>query len=858
MKRMSLGILAHVDAGKTTLSEGLLYQAGNLRKLGRVDHRNAFLDYDQQERSRGITIFSKQAILHWNDVEITLIDTPGHVDFSTEMERTLQVLDAAVMIISGIDGVQSHSETIWRLLQYYHIPTYIFVNKMDISYRAKEDLLAELKQNFSSSILDFQQLDEEELAMCDEELLESYLSTMNISKEQITGLIQQRKCFPCYFGSALKQQGVKELIEGLACYYPQKTYPSEFGAKIFKITHDENHQRLTHLKITGGQLKAKQKLADDEKVDQIRRYNGSKYAMENVAEAGMIVAVKGFSSLMAGEGLGFEQSEYQPQLTSFMNYRLVYPATCDRFTMLKMMQEVALEDPQLAVSYDEQHQEIRVQLMGEVQQEVLAKLIEERYQVAVSFDQGKINYKETILDKVEGVGHYEPLRHYAEVHLILEPLPMGEGLQFASVVSEDELSRNWQRLILSHLQQKQHKGVLTGSPITDMKITLCSGKSHLKHTEGGDFRQATYRAVRQGLKKAKSIVLEPYVNFRLEVDNEVLARAIHDIERMNGTFEIGGNDKLAMISGSVALAKIQHYQNEVAAYTKGKGKLTCIFKGYEPCQDQEGVIESFAYDSESDIADPTGSVFCSHGSGFNVAWNEVEQYMHLPYSLKAEQPKLLQIKEKALKTYGDEDLADIFLKTYGEGKRYKQSTRKDASIQKQQLVEIKRKPLCILVDGYNMIFSWPQLKEIARENMDAARSLLMQMMGDYQGYRECLLILVFDAYQVSEHVETLYKDQSIYVVYTKQAQTADMYIEKTTHELSNRYHVIVATSDGLEQLIVISQGAHRMSARELLKEVEATKKIRMKEFNENQRRFRHLPMEGMWDQLEEKEKNEDE
>lgn len=853
MKHVVIGTLAHVDAGKTTLSESMLYLSGSIRKLGRVDHGDAFLDYDKQERSRGITIFSKQAICQWKDNEFTLLDTPGHVDFSSEMERTLQILDYAILIINGVDGVQTHTETIWKLLEHYQIPVFIFINKMDTAYLTKEELLTELRKRLDERCIDFTASSDEmmeQAAMCDDELLEDYMKHTIIDKSLLSAKIQERKVFPCYFGSALKRQGIETFLDGLSEFIVMHDYPEEFGAKVYKITRDENGNKLAHMKITGGSLKVKAKLGESEKVDQIRKYSGSKFTAVNEAIAGEVCAVKGLQNVYAGEGLGFEKKSEKPLLSSYMNYRMQLPEGCDAFTMLRNLKQLGEEDPQLHITYNERLKEIRVQMMGEIQTEILKNIISNRFNVDVSFDHGAISYRETILEPVEGVGHYEPLRHYAEVHLLLEPGDEGSGIQIASACPEDELDRHWQRLILSHLEEKEHLGVLTGSPITDMKITLLSGRAHQKHTEGGDFREATYRAVRQGLKSAKSIVLEPYFKFKLEVPTEYLSRAVFDVEQMNGSFVIDDTvNEMTVLSGSAPVAKMQNYQSELVAYTKGKGKLACVMEGYKPCQNQNEIIADAGYDSETDIDNPTGSIFCSHGAGYFVPWHEVKKQMHVTTSYSKTEKKQQSAPAKEMKKLNDEDLDAIFIKTYGPGKRRLENNSKKAKEESVQglLASVKRRPLCYLIDGYNIIHSWPELKELAADNLDAARSRLMQLMGDFQGYKQCLLILVFDAYKVSEGVGQMFKDHSIFVVYTDQAQTADMYIERATHKLSSDYRVVVATSDAMEQLIVSGQGAHRMSSRELLLEVEGLRKRRQQEFEESQRKGYNQPLEKIRD-----------
>ncbi|WP_282195267.1 translation factor GTPase family protein [Thomasclavelia cocleata] len=836
MKKIVLGILAHVDAGKTTLTESVLYLSKAIRNLGRVDHGDAFLDYNVQERNRGITIFSKQAVFNWNDCQITLIDTPGHVDFSTEMERTLQVLDYAILVISGIDGVQVHSETIWKLLQHYQIPTFIFINKMDNIHTNKEELLSELKKRLNEQCYDFENLDDdfyENIALNNEVLLDYYLKHNTLPKEMLIEEIIKRQLFPCFFGSALKMEGIDTFLNEFTSYIKEKEYPEDFGARIFKISHDKQGNRLTHLKITGGTLKTKAQIGKDEKVDQIRIYSGNKYQLVNEVKAGDICVIKGFKNIMAGQGLGIEEEIIQPVLSPYMDYRIILPEDHDWHQTLEKLSLLAQEDPQLHINYNNHTQEIHVQLMGAIQIEVLKNLINERFGLNVSFDHGKIIYKETILEAVEGVGHFEPLRHYAEVHLLLEPGKPGSGLEYGVNCKDEVLSSSYQRLVLTHLKEKEHLGVLTGSAITDMKITLISGKAHLKHTEGGDFREATYRAVRQGLKSTKSILLEPYFDFTLELPVEFLSKAIYDIEAMKGSFVMPDiHGEVVSIIGNAPISRMQNYQIEVINYTKGKGRLICQVAGYHPCQDEDEVIKQINYDSETDKDNPTGSVFCSHGAGYNVKWNEVEEHMHIPLQLK----KTSRIEEKYQQTTkfddADKELEEIFTKTYGPVKN--RNFMKETPRKLLNEPVYKHIPECYLIDGYNVIHSWPDLKELAKDNLDAARSRLIDIMCNYQGYKKCILILVFDAYKVKDNLGSSYKYHNIYIVYTKEAQTADMYIERTTHELASKYSITVATSDALEQLIVLGQGAKRISSRELRLEIEYLDKEKLAEFKRRQ------------------------
>lgn len=845
MKKIVLGILAHVDAGKTTLTESMLYLSKTIRHLGRVDHGDAFLDYNSQERDRGITIFSKQAIFNWNDCQITLIDTPGHVDFSTEMERTLQVLDYAILVISGIDGIQNHSETIWKLLKHYHVPTFIFINKMDSIYANKDKLLNDLKDQFDENCFDFENLDEnfyETIALNNEKLLDYYLEHQTLTKEMIIDEIYQRNLFPCFFGSALKIEGIDTFLNEFTNYVKEKQYPKQFQARVFKITHDKQGNKLTHLKITGGSLKVKEQVGN-EKVDQIRIYSGDKYQLVNEVYAGDICAIKGFKNFEISQGLGNESTVNTPILSPYMDYRIILPENCNQHEALEKLLLLSKEDPQLHINYNNQSKEIHVELMGEIQVEILKNIICERFNLDVEFDHGNIIYKETILEPVEGVGHFEPLRHYAEVHLLLEPGKPGSGLEFAVDCKENVLATSYQRLVLSHLKEKEHIGVLTGSLITDMKITLISGRAHLKHTEGGDFREATYRALRQGLKATKSILLEPYFKFSLEIPVEYLSRAIYDIETMNGTFKLSKEqDEMAYLTGKAPVSKMQNYQSEVISYTKGKGRITLQIDGYYPCTNQEEIISKINYDSESDLENPTGSVFCSHGAGFNVKWDEVENYMHIPYQFKPKNENKEKKIEKTTYSNEDEELENIFIRTYGPIKQHQTTTPAKKIISN---TTYKYMPECLLVDGYNIIHSWPELKELAKDNLDAARTRLIDIMCNYQGYKKCILILVFDAYKVKNNLGSSYKYHNIYIVYTKEAQTADMYIERTTHELASKYNITVATSDALEQLIVLGQGGKRISSRELRLEVERLDKEKLEEYRRKQAKGYNYLLEGI-------------
>ena len=893
-KQITMGILAHVDAGKTTLSEGILYTCKAIRKLGRVDHQDAFLDTNTLERNRGITIFSKQAECTLGEFGITLLDTPGHVDFSAEMERTLQVLDYGILVISGADGVQGHTETLWRLLSRYQIPVFLFINKMDQPGTDRETLLVELKEKLDTNCVDFSadQTSEdwkEQVAVCDEQVMEAYLEGEEISRVQIQKMIWERKLFPCYFGSALKLTGVKEFLEDLKLRIRESSYPESFGAKIYKITRDSQGERLSHMKITGGALKVKSVLSNgkpgesgediwQEKVNQIRIYSGEKYTMVSEVKAGTVCAVTGLTATYPGQGLGSEQASDMPVLEPVLSYRIGLPEEVNGHQALLQLRQLEEEEPLLHIVWNGTLGEIYAQVMGEVQIEILKSLIKERFGMAVTFDEGNIVYKETILEPVEGVGHFEPLRHYAEVHLLLEPGETGSGLTFTTDCSEDVLDRNWQRLILTHLEEREHKGVLIGAPITDMKITLLTGRAHIKHTEGGDFRQATYRAVRQGLRKAKSQLLEPYYEFRLEVPSEQVGRSMTDIQKMLGEFDPPKTEgEMTVLTGSAPVVTMRDYQKEVISYTSGRGRLSCTLKGYYPCHNQEEVVEAVGYDPEADLENPTGSVFCAHGAGFVVNWDQVEEYMHVesgwnaPAGQETKPEKPVTAKnwkeenEKYLAT--EKELEEIFERTYGpirklgeeppagrSVKGWKKSRRdplegygKSTSDYNQKKTPDGEKEY-LLVDGYNIIFAWEDLKELAAVNIDGAREKLMDILCNYQGFKKSTLILVFDAYKVKGNPGSVETYHNIHVVYTKEAETADQYIEKTVHEIGRKYRVTVATSDQLEQVIILGQGGQRMSARELLEDViEVSHQIRetarQKSSSEKNYLFDHLDEE---------------
>ena len=838
MRRIVVGILAHVDAGKTTLSEGMLYLSGRIQRLGRVDKGDAYLDTHDLERERGITIFSKQAVFEFADTEFTLLDTPGHVDFSTEMERTLQVLDCAILVISGADGVQGHTGTIWRLLSLYKVPVFIFVNKMDQPQADRAALLEELRAVLSDRCVDFGAENFlEQVAMCHEELMEEYLAADDLTASAIQEAVFKRRVFPVYFGSALKLEGVLEFMEGLARYAKEPRHSREFGARVFKISRDEQGSRLTHLKITGGTLRVRDAVSGgdwEEKIHQIRLYSGEKYEGVQEIGAGAVCAVTGLTRTRPGDGLGVDVGARPPVLEPVLSYRIILPAGWDARTMLPKLKELEEEEPALRIVWDEQLQEIQVQLMGEVQTEIIQRLIDERFGVQVQFDEGRILYKETIANAVEGVGHFEPMGHYAEVHLLLEPGERGSGLEFALGCSEDILAKNWQRLILTHLQEKTHVGVLTGSPITDMKITLVAGRAHKTHTAGGDFREATYRAVRQGLKEAKSVLLEPYYSFRLEVPEKQVGRAMSDVEKMQGVWELAPSQgETAVLVGSAPVVNMRNYHKEVTAYTRGLGRLSLSVEGYRPCHNAEEVVASFGYDSERDVQNPTGSVFFINGTSVLVSWQEVKRYMHVD-------PFLAQEKQGGTRRGSASVPAGRFARGYDDyedwgywdtaanrgkkrgWKRGRVGERGRDTAFQGQLEEPREQYL--LVDGYNVIHAWPELKELAQEDMDMARTRLLDALSSYQGIKKNRIIVVFDAYRVqSRTVAEVMDYHNIHVVFTKEAQTADEYIEKFAHEHKKKYAIVVATSDALQQVIIRGSGAALLSARELKEELEAAR-----------------------------------
>lgn len=843
MKKIVVGILAHVDSGKTTLSEAMLYLSGTISKLGRVDSKNSFLDTFSLERSRGITIFSKQALLKYKDTDITLIDTPGHVDFSAETERTLQVLDYAILVISATDGVQSHTQTLWKLLAKYNVPCFIFVNKTDLDGADRDVALCQLKTKLSDNCVDFNLPDDElneNIALCDETLLEKYENDA-LDKIDVVSAVKNRKIFPCMFGSALKLDGVDAFMDLLNDYTEMPAYGTDFGAKVYKISEDKG-QRLTMMKITGGSLKVKEVLKSEkninaEKVNQIRLYSGEKFTAVDEAQAGTVCAVTGITFTNSGDGLGTEDNSSMPVLTPVLTYTVNVPDGTDAHTVLSNMKILEGEDPQLKVEWNERYSEIHVKLMGDIQLEVLQTLFADRFGIDISFGKGSIIYKETIEEAVEGVGHFEPLRHYAEVHLLLKPGKRGSGLVFKTECKEDVLDKNWQRLILTHLYEKTHIGVLTGSPITDMEIILKSGKAHPKHTEGGDFRQATYRAVRQGLRSAKSVLLEPYYDFTLEVPTENVGRAMSDIQFMHGTFNPPENDgENSVFTGSAPVSTMYDYARDVRMYTHGKGKLVCALKGYETCHNSDEVIAEFGYDPDSDTDNTCDSVFCSKGSGYTVKWNEVKSHMHLPSILSTPKSEYAQTFSKSrVSSYADKkdlfaldkELMEIFEQTYGPIKNKNPNNSHFSFTEKAKTPNSKKLPKVpkyegpeyLLVDGYNVIFAWDNLNKLAESSIDGARNALINILCNYQGYKKCEVIVVFDAYKVKGNHREIEKVNNITVVYTKEAETADMYIEKASLDLAKKHKVRVVTSDALEQVIILGNGALRVSSREFQAEV---------------------------------------
>lgn len=852
MKKIVIGVLAHVDAGKTTLSEALLYTCGNIRKLGRVDHQDSSLDYDFQERNRGITIYSKEARFSYSDCEFVLVDTPGHADFSAEMERALSVLDIAIVVINGAEGVQAHTKTIWKLLEHYQVPTFVFINKMDMSYLSKETLLNDLTKSLHGGCLEVDSESFlEEVAMTKEEYLNYYLENNDLPLELIQEAIASRDVFPCCFGSALKLEGIEDFLTTLCTYAPLRYYEEDFKAMVYKKSIDDQGNRLTHCKILGGSLKVKTILENGEKVDQIRLYSSGKYEMVEEAFAGEIVSLKGLSNYEIGDFIGISYKSPSNQLASFLSYQIVPTDGTDLIVLHQKLKALNEEDPQLTLTFDTATQEIRVRLMGDIQCEVLQQEIKERFSISVEFTQPRISYKETILEPVEGVGHFEPLRHYAEVHLWMEPLPLGSGLQFESDVPYDTLDVNWQRLVLTHLQEKEHVGVLTGSPITDMRISLIAGKAHLKHTEGGDFRESTYRAIRQGLMEAKSVLLEPYYAFTLTVPTECMSRALFDIENALGSYEISETlEDSVIIQGSAPIRTMQGYQKQVASYTKGKGQFVAEFSEYRPVEKCEDIIKEIGYNPESDINNPSSSVFCAQGAGYYVPWHEVKKNAHLPLR---EIKKEVTIKQAPRKVHiSDEEMERVMRRTFGpERTRLYRPTPKSTDNQYVNAKVVSKTP-CIVIDGYNVLFGWDELAEMAKTDLYSARLELMNRICNYQGYKNILTILVFDAYKVKENPGTIIKMDNIYVIYTKEAQTADSYIERVTHDLKHDYQITVITSDTMEQMIVAGNNARRISVREMIIEYEyLTKEFRtnyneasMKSFNNPLSIIRNMDIES--------------
>lgn len=822
MKKIIAGILAHVDAGKTTLAEAMLYRTGKLRKIGRVDHGDTALDTHALERERGITIFASQAVFSTDKMEVTLLDTPGHVDFSSETERTLGVLDYAILVISGLDGVQSHTLTLWKLLRLYSVPTFVFVTKMDFARKSREEIIENLNSELDGEFVDFgdEAAMSEGLALCSESMMEKYLGGETIDEREIAEAIKLRQVFPCFFGSGLKLDGIDEFIDALEKYTIQPEYSEAFGAKVFKISHDPQGVRLTHIKVTGGSIKVREMIGD-EKISGIRIYSGAKFTTADEGKSGEICALTGLDKTHNGQGLGFEAAGERPTLEPVMNYRVVLPDGCDADTILPKLRELEEEDPQLHVTWNSHLKEIHVGLMGDVQAEILKSIVAERFGVKIDIDSGRVMYKETIENKVEGIGHYEPLRHYAEVHLIMEPLPRGSGLVFRTDCSEDTLDRNWQRLILMHLGEKQHLGVLTGSPITDMRITLAAGRAHIKHTEGGDFRQATYRAVRQGLMQAKSKLLEPYFSFRLEVPSEQIGRAINDIRMKSGSFdspeESGG---ISVLRGRAPVTELNGYASEVAAYTGGRGRLYCESAGYDDCHNAEKVIAELAYDPEADLENTPDSVFCAHGGGFGVKWNKVGEYMHLESCLEKEKPYTPPVNRRNLHI-DDKELEAIMEREFGKPKHelYRPTAKKNDGNQTD--FEMTERKSYVLVDGYNVIFAWDELKSLADTDLGAARERLMEILCNYSAYTKNNVVLVFDAYKVPGNTGERFDFHNIHVVYTKERELGDVYIEKLISEIGKNDRVRVVTSDNLIQLSAVRFGVLRMSAAEFEREVDS-------------------------------------
>lgn len=889
--KITIGILAHVDAGKTTLSESILYQTGRIKKIGRVDHKDAYLDTYDIEKARGITIFSKQAIVSLGDYEVTLLDTPGHVDFSAEMERTLRVLDYAILLINATDGVQAHTLTVWKLLKRYHIPTFIFVNKMDLEGADRGDLIEELQKSVDENCIDFAQSDEaqwlDELAVCDELLMEQFIETNKIDVLEIKRAIIRRHVFPVYFGSALKNEGVKRFIEDLSCYMKPRSYPDIFGARVFKVVRNQQGDRLTYIKVTGGSLKVKTELTNrhqknsqltenesqeiwKEKVDQIRLYSGVDFEVCKEVEAGTICAVTGLFKTKPGDGLGFEQQGDAPVLVPVLSYKIIFAEGTNVYSMLKNLRLLEEEEPHLNVLWNERLSEIHVQVMGEIQIEILKSTILERFDAEVEFDKGNLVYRESIESAVVGVGHFEPLKHYAEVHLLLEPLKNASGMVFLADCSEDILARNWQRLILSHLNERKHKGVLTGSLITDMRVTLVTGRGHNKHTEGGDFREATFRALRQGLMKAKNILLEPVYEFVIEVPKEMMGKVLSDIDRMQGTCKDQKIDgEHAIIMGTAPVETMMHYASDLVVYSKGKGRLNLSLKGYEPCHNQEEVIDRIGYRPEEDNENPAGSVFCSKGVGYGVPWDEADGHMHMDSGICFQEKAQLttsstnnDVRSVRSSEVSEKELEAIFIKTYGEKKKRSIGTRSktfnqpsknlsgasseakiSSGFKPHKSQSLKKAERYLLVDGYNIIFAWDELKVLAEDSLDAARSRLMTKLSNYQGQTDETVIVVFDAYRVAGNRGNSSKYHNIYVVYTKEAETADQYIEKLVYSISPQYEVTVATSDVVEQVIILGKGARKLSAEGFKAEMDHVEKAIKENYTGKTRGQKHRPFE---------------
>lgn len=831
-KKITVGIVSHVDAGKTTCIESMLFQAKEIRKLGRVDHQDAFLDFDQQERARGITIFSKEASLTWKDCEIYIIDTPGHIDFSSEMERSLQILDFAILLINGQDGIQSHTETIWNCLQQYHIPTLLFINKMDITHHSKEELFQDVLEKCSENCIDLESPSaNEQWAMVNEEIMNAYIEKEEVPFSLCQKAILKREAFPCIFGSALKQDGIISLLDAIVNYSIEKEYPKEFGAKVFKISKDEQGNRLTHIKVTGGKLTCKQKINEEEKVDQIRLYKGQHFQAAQEVDAGTICVLKGLSSFEVGQGLGIEKDSPTPLLNAYMTYQLLLPKDVNPLEMKQVCDQLAQEDPQLHIQYSEENKTISIRLMGAIQMEVLSKLIYERSGIQVAFGPGRIIYKETITNTVIGKGHFEPLRHYAEVHLKLEPLPRNSGMVFESNLSSNALAINWQRLILTHLQEKEHRGILTRSPITDIKISVVAGKAHLKHTMGGDFRQATYRAIRQGLMKAECILLEPYYTFTLVVPTSSLSKALYDLERKSASFQIkSSSDTTSTIEGKGPVSEFTNYQQEVISYTKGLGKFTCSLYGYELCHNSEEVIEKRQYHPDLDRHNPTGSVFCKNGSGYYVPWNEADELMHIQ-----EKKASISSYHASKYTISEQEAKRAFQNMSGQNKNTNKQPKKKAKINSEKPWKVQpTKPVCVIIDGYNQIFCWDAFKKLDQKDIASARDQLIDWVSNYQGYRNCRVLLVFDAYRIKNSETRNYKRGGLEIIYTQYNQTADSYIERIVSELKKEYQLTVASSDGLIQNSILAQGCQRMSARECENAILSVNETALKLYKEKQ------------------------